>query len=95
MYTHVAVCWFIECADDEKGEECVKSIYEICISEDPCKFRPVCTKIYGGMFSRVKYENSYMIVKSYPRRCPLMGIPITTDGKPEGIYENDGLSRRR
>jgi len=76
MYTHVSVYWIISYAQDGK-EPSVETVYEICVSEDECKFAPICTRIYQGAFSNIEYtEDGSMIIKEYPCRCPLMGIPV-------------------
>ena len=76
MYTHVSVCWVISHTHGNE-EPSVETIYEICVSKDECKRVPVCTKIYRGILSNVEYaEDGDMIIKEYPCRCPLMGIPL-------------------
>ena len=82
MYTHVTVWWSIDYTDEEQH---AKTIYEICISEDPRKFRPVCAKMCGGLFSNVEYEGNCMIIKEYPCKCPLAGIPINRNNNVEGL----------
>ena len=80
MFTHVSVYWISSYTDD--GKPYRETIYEICISEDECRLTPVCMKIYGGMFSNIEYdEYGSMIIKEYPCKCPLMGIPITKGGR--------------
>ena len=77
MYTHVSI-YYIPMYDDKKPS--MKTVREMCVSEDKYRFIPVCTKVYRGMLSNVEYASDCIIFKQRPCKCPLMGIPLTRRG---------------